>query len=175
MRRRVGLFLVCGLVLPLVAATSASGQGAVIELNPESGPPGTVINVTGSGFTGSSPAVAPGVQIRLSTRDAEPEKNPSVSPQRTISDSFPIPAGLAPGEYLVIATQTSVRGRHLFGTPGRAKLRVTAAGATAAVPPGRSASQATVAIGGVIVALLLLAGGAVAVRRQRASHRPLGS
>lgn len=174
MRRRVGLFLFCGLVLPLIATATASAQGAVIELSPASGPPGTIINVTGAGFSGSSANTVPGVQIRLSTRDAEPLKTATISTQNTITDSFPIPAGTAPGEYLVLATQTSVRGRHLFGTPGRAKLRVTAGAAAAAVPPGRSTSQATIAVGGVLVALTLLAGGTAAVRR-RTSDRPLGS
>jgi len=174
MRRRVGLFLFIGLMLPLAGAANAYGQGAVIELNPSSGPPGTTINVTGAGFNGSSATTAPGVQIRLSTRDAEPLKTAAVSTQNTISDSFPVPAGLAPGEYLILATQTSIRGAHLFGTPGRAKLRVTAGAAAASVPPGRSTSQATIAVGGVLVALILLAGGTAAVRR-RTSHRPLGS
>ena len=172
MRRRVGLFLLFGMVLPCVWAASASAQGAVIELTPESGPPGTVINVTGSGFTTpTSPVQAP--QLRFSTRDAEPIK-PVTVVQGAFSDSFPIPQGMAPGEYLVIATQTTERGAHVFGTPGRAKLRVTAGAASAAVPPGRSTSQATVAVGGAVIALILLAGGTAAVRR-RTSHVPLGS
>lgn len=173
MRRRVGLFLFCGLVLPLIVTASASAQGAIMELTPSSGPPGTVINVTGQGFNAPN-AITGGVTLRLSTRDAEAIK--TVSPaQGTISDSFPIPLGTAPGEYLVLATQTTVRGAHTFGTPARAKLRVTASAASAAVPPSRSTSQATVAVGGVMVVLILLAGGTLAVRRQRTSHSPLGS
>ena len=175
MRRRVGLFLFCGLVLPLIVTASASAQGAIIELNPKSGPPGTPINITGSGFNNSSTTTTfTGAQLRLSTRDAEPIKTATVT-QSTISDTFPIPADTAPGEYLVIATQLSVRGQHTFGTPARAKLVVTAGAAGASAPPARSTSQATVAVGGVMVALILLAGGTLAVRRQRTSHSPLGS
>lgn len=172
MRRRVGLFLVFGLMLPLVGAANAFAQGATVELTPSTGKPGDVITVTGSGYTApNDPVGAP--QIRLSTRDAEPIK-PVTVVQGAFSDSFPIPAGLGPGEYLVIVTQQTSRGAHVFGTPGRARLQVTAGAAAAAAPPSRSASQATVAVGSVMVALLLLAGGATAVRR-RTSNRPLGS
>jgi hypothetical protein len=157
----------------LVVVANASAQGAVLELTPPSGSPGTVINVFGSGFNGSSATTAPGVQIRLSTRDASPLKTAAVSTQNTISDSFPIPAGLAPGEYLVLATQTSTRGAALFGTPGRAKLRVTAGSGAASAPLNRAPNNATLIVGGVMVALVLLAGGTLAVLRQRSSHRPL--
>ena len=170
--RRVGLLLFCGLLLPLIVTASASAQGAVVELTPKSGPPGSVVNITGAGFTApNDPVGAP--QIRFSTRDAEPEK-PVTVVQGAFSDSLPIPAGMAPGEYLVIVTQQTSRGAHVFGTPGRARFRVTAGAAAAAAAPSRSASQATVAVGSVMVALLLLAGGAAALHR-RTSHRPLGS
>ena len=175
MRRRVGLFLLCGLVVPLVAAANASAQGAVLELNPKSGRPGTVINVAGAGYNPASPTVTGGVNIRLNTRDAEPLANALPDSNNRISTSFAIPAGTAPGEYLVIGTQTTVRGRHTFGTPGRAKLRVTAASASTSAPPSRGTSQAAVALGSLMVALILLAGGALAVRRQRAHNRPSGS
>ncbi len=175
MRRRVGLFLFCGLVLPMVIVANASAQGAVLELTPTSGPPGTVINVSGSGFSGSSAAITGGVDIRLNTRDAEPRANGLPGSNGRFTTSFSIPPGTASGEYLVIGTQTSVRGRHVFGTPGRAKLRVTAASASTSAPPGRGTSQATVALGSLMVALVLLAGGTLAVRRQRAHNRPLGS
>ena len=175
MRRRFGLVVLCGLVLPLVVTASASAQGAVLELSPQSGPPGTVINVTGAGFNGSSATTTPGVQLRLSTRDAAPLRTAVVSPQNTISDSFPIPAGLAAGEYLVLGTQTSTRGASLFGTPARARLRVTAGRAAAASAPATSTGRHTVLLGGLIVGVVLLAGGAVAVARQRTANRPLGN
>ncbi len=175
MRRRFGLLVFCGLV-PLVVTTSAFAQGAVLELNPKSGPPGTVINVTGSGFNSSSATTNPGVQLRLNTRDAAPIKTAVVSPQNTISDSFPVPAGLAAGEYLVLGTQTSTRGAALFGTPARARLTVTAGRAAAAgSAPGSSTGRDTILIGGLIVGVVLLAGGTLAVVRQRTSDRPLGT
>ena len=175
MRRRFGLLVLCGLV-PFAVTASAFAQGAVLELNPRSGPPGTEITVTGSGFNGSSATTTPGVQLRLSTRDALPLKTAVVSTQNTISDSFPIPAGLAAGEYLVLATQTSTRGAALFGTPARARLRVTAGRAAAAASaPASSTGRHTVVIGSLIVGVVLLAGGMLAVIRQRTSNRPLGN
>ena len=173
MRRRAGLFLFCGLVLPLVIVANASAQGATLVLNPTSGPPGTPIEATGSGFSASN-AVVDNPKIRFSTRDAPVLKEGTVSSGNSFTTTFPAPS-LPPGEYLVLATQTSVRGRTTSG-PGRAKFVITAGAASAAsAPPGRGTSQATVALGSLMVALVLLAGGTLAVRRQRAHNRPLGS
>lgn len=178
MRRRVGLFLFCGLVLPLVAAANASAQGAVLELSPQSGPPGTVISVEGSGFTqATGTTITGGVNLRFMTRDAPVLRNAEVNPQNRISTTLTIPAGTAPGEYLLLATETSVRGRHIFGTPARAKLRVTAATASTAgaAPSGGPMVPPATALGSAMLALILLSGGALAVRRQRAARRSLGS
>lgn len=174
MRRRVGLFLSCALGLPLVIVANASAQGAILELNPPSAAPGDVVNVTGAGYSQVSPNVN-GVDIRLSTRDADPLRS-GVLPDSNnrISTEFVVPQGLAAGEYLVIATQLSVRDRQVFGGPGRAKLRVTAARAAAAsAPPGRAGPDGTVALGTALPALILLAGGALAARRLRGPDRPL--
>lgn len=169
MKRRVGLVGLIGLVTSLALAPSAFGQGAALVLSPSTAPPGTLVNVTGTGFNSTSATIG-GVDIRLSTRDAEPLANSSVTPQNTISASFPVPPGTAPGEYLVIATQRSVRGRDTFGGPGRAKLRVVAARSAAA--GGNSPSDLPpAAIGGMILGLLALAGGsAYGVRWMRTAR-----
>jgi len=171
MRRRAGLFLFCGLVLPLVVVANASAQGATLELFPKSGPPGTEVTVNGFGFSQSATSESP--QIRLMTRGAPVLRTASVTPQNTFSTTFNIPAGTAPGEYLVLATQSSVRGRSTSG-PGRAKFRVTAGAAGAAAAPGGGTSQTVVTLGTLMVALVLLAGGTLAVRRLRTPNRPLG-
>lgn len=176
MRRRVGLFLMCGLVLPLVAAANASAQGAVLELSPQSGPPGTVVSVEGAGFSQASDNIIGGVNLRFMTRDALVLRNAELNPQNGISTTLTIPAGTAAGEYLVLATQTSVRGRHLFGTPARAKFRVTPAGAAAATaaPSGPAVSPTAIVIASTLLALILLAGGTLAARSRRAPDQPLG-
>ncbi len=176
MRRRVGLFLLCGLVLPLIAAAQASAQGAVLELTPQSGPPGTVVTVEGAGFSQANVNVTGGVNLRFMTRDAPVLRNAEVNPQNRISTTLTIPAGTAVGEYLLLGTQTSVRGRHLFGGPARAKFRVTPAGAVAAAaaPSGPAISPTAIALASTLLALILLAGGTLATRSRRAADQPLG-
>jgi len=171
MTRRVGLFLLCGLVVPLLVVSNASAQGATLQLIPSSGPAGTEVTANGFGFSGSNANIE-GPKIRFSTRDAPVLKGPViVSSQNTFSTTFIVPQVPA-GEYLVLATQVSVRGRTTSG-PGRAKFRVTAnAGAGAAPPakfaaPGSGTSQAVVALGALMIGLVLLAGGTLAVRRRR--------
>ena len=170
MRRRAGLVWVVGLVVPLVAAASAHGQGATLVVNPPAAAPGAVVTVTGTGYNQSSARIASGVNIRLNTRDSEPLANTNPTSAGTISATFPLPASLTPGEYLLIGTQTTVRGRHTFGTPGRTKLRVVAAGG--AVPGGRTPGDPPPAVlAAAILGLLALAGGsALGVRRLRALH-----
>lgn len=172
MRRRVGLFLFCGLVLPLIVVANASAQGATLELIPNSGKPGDQITANGFSFSGDNPNIE-GPKIRFSRRDGAVLKTATVTTQNTFSTTFTVP-NVAPGEYLVLATQTSVRGRSTSG-PGRAKFRVTAAAAGAAAAPGGGTSQTVVVLGTLMVGLVLLAAGTVAVRRLRAPNRPLGS
>lgn len=179
MRRRVGLFLFCGLVVPLIVVSNAAAQGATLVLTPSSGPEGTEVTATGSGFSATSSSIE-GPKIRFSTRDAPVLKGPVSVASNAFSTSFIIPAVPA-GEYLVLATQTSVRGRSTSG-PGRAKFRVTAGSSAAAgaataasASPGSGTSQAVVALGALMLGLVLLAGGTLAVGRRRIPHHPLSS
>ena len=173
--RRIGLFCVVGVLLPLMATSSAWAQGAVLQVTPQSAAPGDVVSVSGSGYNQSSATIG-GIDIRLDTRDANSLASTTVGSNQRFEVQFVIPPGTAPGEHLVIGTQISVRGRHVFGVPGRARLRVTGPRAAAAsAAPSRSVIDATVAIGTASVALVLLAGGALAVLRRRTLNRPIGS
>ena len=183
--RRIGLFEMVGVVLPLVVTASASAQGAVLQVNPPTAAPGDAVIVTGSAYNQTS-ATTRGVDIRLDTRDAEPLTSTTPDTSGRLSATIVIPAGTAPGEHLVIGTQVSVRDRHVFGVPGRARLRVTApraARATAppgtappsSTPPARAATDATTALGAAVIALILLAGGTLLAARLRTLNRPLGS
>ena len=180
MRRRVGLFLFCGLVVPLLVASNAAAQGATLELIPNSGPAGTEVAAKGFSFSGSNANIE-GPKIRFSTRDAPVLKGPVIVEQdNTFSTTFVVPE-VPPGEYLVLATQYSVRGRSTSG-PGRAKFRVTAGSSAAAgaataasASSGSGTSQAVVAVGALMVGLVLLAGGTLAVVRRRIPHHPLSS
>jgi hypothetical protein len=158
----------------LVVAASAFGQGATLVVTPNPATPGTVVTVTGSAFNPSNANVASGVNLRLDTRDAEPLANTNPTTQGTISVSFPLPAATPLGEHLLIGTQTSVRGRHTFGGPGRARLRVVAAGKSSAAAVGgwSPGDMPPAAIAGSILALIALVGGAAfGVRRLRTPGR----
>jgi len=174
MRRRVGLLFAFGLLLPLVLAAQASAQGALLAVSPSTATPGQEVTVTGSGYNPSTGNVG-GVNFRLSTRDNPVLGNSSVSPQNTVSATFPLPDSLTPGVYLLIGTQVTVRGRHTFGTPGRAKLRIVSS--ASAVPAGRTPAEPppAVLVGTILAAIALLGGSALCVRRLRTLDRPLGS
>ena len=170
MRRRVGLFLAVGVLLPLAMAAEASAQGATLTVTPQTTTAGSAVTVTGTGFNATNANVL-GVDIRLSDRDSEPLANTNPSTSGTIGPiAVPLPANLAPGEYLLLGTQLSTRGRHTFGGPGRAKIRIVAAAGAAGAPAGRGPLDAPPGvIAGTILALLALTGGtALCVRRLRA-------
>ena len=185
--RRIVLFCVVGVVLPLVVTSSAWAQGTGLRLSPQTAAPLDVVNVTGFGFSGTNANTQPGVDIRLDTRDAEVLTTVIPDSANNISATIVIPAGTAPGEHLVLGTQLSVRGRQAgFSGPGRGRLRVTAPrAARATAPPGSApsspppaapaATDAVTALGAAVIALILLAGGTLLAARLRTLNRPLGS
>ena len=166
MRRRVGLFLAVGVLLPLALAAEASAQGATLAVDVPSAKPGDLITVTGAGYTRSNNHIEGGVDIRIGTRDSDPIANTNVGSDGRFTISFLAPQ-LPPGEYLLIGTELSKGDppRHVFGSPGRAKLRMIAA-AGAAAPGGRGPGDMPPAVlVGSILALLGLTGGTVLCAR----------
>lgn len=182
MRRYVGLFSVVGVLLPLVFAASASAQGANLDVSPRVASPGQVVTVTGSGYTQTGGGLS-GASIRLSRRNGIELANEPVDTAGRIEASFPVPQGLAPGWYLLIATQiVEANNRQKSFTPGRTRLRVVAAakGAAGAAPPssgggGLPGDPGWMTAGAI--ALALLAAGSTLVARRRWTHnrQPLGS
>jgi hypothetical protein len=172
MRRKAGLFVLVGLLLPLAMAAEASAQGAVLILTPSTATAGQEISVSGTGFTGTGGLVG-GVNIRLSTRTSPSLNNSSVTGQGTFGPlPVVLPANIAPGEYLLLGTQTTARGRFVFGSPGRAKLRIVAASSAAGAPGGRTPGDTPPGvIVGTIFALLALTGGTVLCARRLRAHR----
>ena len=177
MRRKARLFFVCGVVLPLVVAATASGQGSVLQVDVKEPARGQVITVTGTSFTagaGNSP-----VRIRLSTRSGRVLTTAAPDSSGRIRASFPVPPDLSPGWYLILATQTTtVNNRARSFTPGRARILVRAAGAASAAPGGRGglpdSPLGLVALGFALV--LLATGATLTARRLRTLNRPrLGS
>lgn len=168
MRRRVfGRVSLVGLLLPLAFTANASAQSAMVA-TPATASPGQSITVTSTGGDFSSAAGVNPVAIRLSTRNGTVLSNPDVNGAGNITATFPVPASLTPGTYLILGTQTYTNGRTKSFTPDRVRLRVVAA------RRGSSSAGGLVApIGGLIV----LAGGCalVARRRRTLNHSQLGS
>ena len=170
MRRKAGLFVVCGIVLPLASTTSAHAQGSTLQVNVADPTPGQSITVTGNNFTaaaGNSP-----VTIRLSTRNGTVLSSPTPDSLGQISATFPVPPSLTPGWYLLLATQTTtVNNRHRAFTPGRVRIRVRApsvSNARAGAGGGPRDGGPPLLVPGALGAMLLAAGGgAVGARRLR--------
>ena len=169
MRRRAGLFLLCGLVLPLVVVANASAQGAVVRVSKQVVTVGETITIEGVSFSAAA------VDIRIGpTRDSpivRETNGPSFSVELTIPQ-------LAPGWHLIQATQVTAAGRARGFTPGRARIRVVPAAAAAGLPPSGVSTGAgpPTPLVVAIIGLVLLAGtSTLAVRRLRTLNRPLGS
>lgn len=175
MRRKVGLSAACALLLSLGITASARAQGSVLQASSQVVTPGQVITVTGNSFTNAA-GHGP-VRIRLNGRNGRVlvTANPPDS-LGTVSATFPIPADLAPGWYLLVGTQTvDANGRQKSFTPGRTRIRVQAPARAAGAGPGGGSDWPAAPI--ATVALLAIAAATtVALRRRRTSNRPqLGS
>lgn len=173
MNRRVGLFLAVAVVFPLVAAANAAAQGAVLTITPKTAKVGDEVRVTGTSFS-SAAGLSP-VFIRLNTRTSEPLRETIPDARGNIDVTFPLPPRVTPGQYLVIATQTTANGRQRAFTPARTRLQVVSAAAAAAggnAPAGGPSAPVVLA---VMLGLILLGGAALTIRRLRTAGRtPLG-
>ena len=176
MRRKVGLFLLCGLVLPLVVAGSAFAQGATLRIDDQTPAPGQEVRLTGTGFSSASP-----VNIRFDSRSGAVRASGTALANGVLQPNplpLVIPASLSPGWHLIFGTQTvETTGRPRAFTPGRVRINVgaSAAGASAAPTPGGRGGLPGSPLGLLAVgsALILLATGAtLTARRLRAHNRP---
>lgn len=182
MRRKLGLFLVCGLVLPLVVAASASAQGATMMVTPKTASPGQVVTVRSFSGGFSTAAGTSGVVIRLDTRTGRVLRTVTPDARGNINVEFPLPGDVPAGWRLLVATQTvDANGRQRGFTPARTRLRVGGAAAGSAAPGGPGGSPGSpgsplglLALGSGLI--LLLTGGALTARKLRTPNRsPLGS
>ncbi len=187
MRRKIGLFLVFGAVLPLAAASVAWACGvlATVSLNTKLASPGQTVTVTGKNYSAAGNASE--VTLRLKNRKGTVLTTAVPSANGKIDKTFNLPASLSPGWYTVMATQT-VDGKPKAGTPGRTNMRIQGAarssqGAAAVAPWGSSnpsgpGGSAPVAGDGggqpvlptvlaMVLSLAMLAGGWTLVGRRR--------
>lgn len=197
MRRRLGLFLIIGAAVSLIAVSTAWACGVLATLTaPSTAAPGSTVNVTGRNYSSSASFGA--VQIRLNSRTATPIGSATVGADTKINTNVTLPAGLSPGWYVVLGTQTNTTtGVPKSGTPGRTSIRVQGAAAasrrhggaavtpwSSTTPPGGSGGLAVKAVGGsggsafvptllgIFLSLGLLGGGVTLVARSRTANRP---
>jgi hypothetical protein len=172
MRRKVGVFLAVGLVLPLLVSASAQAF-AGLTLSPSSGHPGDQINATGVNGTYATGTGVNAVSIRLSTRTGQQLTTATPDGSNNFAATFPVPS-LAPGTYLILATQTNTNGRQHAFTPGRAKLVVLASRSHGALagPTGGGSSLPLWALSALPLILVLAVGSRRAGHRRRTPARP---
>lgn len=191
MKRRVGLLLVLGAVLPLAIASTAWACGvlATLKLDSRAVSPGDTISATGRNYGAPGSSGNPGaVTLRLGSRTGKVVATTSATASNAISATFKVPADTDPGWYTVTATQFKEDGTPKAGTPGRTSLRVGGATASQAVAPPWASAPPTGAHGGgtnpvplpmiLAVALslsLLLTGSVLVGRRNHAPRAPLGA
>jgi len=175
MRRNVGLFFVCGLVLPLVVAASAAAQGANIVVTPKTARVGETVNLRTFNGSYTNAAGSSGVVIRDGTRTGRVLRNATADSRGNINVDFPLPGDLQPGWHLLVAVQTiDANNRQRGFLPGRTRLLVTAAAGGSAVPGGRGglpdSPLGLLALGSALV--LLATGAALTTRKLRTLKQP---
>lgn len=142
-QRRTFTVLAGALVVPLVVAAAAYACTALATLSTErkAAQAGEVVNGKGTGFD-SNPASSK-VEVHFNTRDGEVLWSGSPAPgSGTVQFSFKVP-DVAPGQYVLIATQTNAQGNPVGGTPARTSFEVTApaAAATTQTPAATPAQE----------------------------------
>lgn len=172
MRRRVGLFLVFGAVLPLAAASVAWACGvlATLTLDKKVAAPGQAITATGKNFSSTGTAVT----IRLKSRSGTVLATTAANAGGKIDATFPVPASISPGWYSVMALQNTDKGVPKSGTPARTTLRIAGSRKQSAVaapwsssePAGPSGQSALPMILAIVLSLSMLAAGWTLVGRR---------
>lgn len=117
--RRFALGALAGITVLVVAASAAWAcvSGPVVNLSTVKATPGEQVTVTGTGFRQADP-----VQIRFNALDGPVVAEVARPENQTINASFTVPPSTAPGDYVLILTQT--RNGKMTLSPIRAVLTV---------------------------------------------------
>ena len=124
----------------LVSPSLAWGQLATLRAEPSVVAAGQSVTVSGINY--SAAAGASSIEIRLDRRDGR--LIATFAPATSFSGPVTIPADVAAGQHLLIATQYTSAGTPVRGTPGRTRLTVQPAGRAAA--PSRPAAEPAAAV-----------------------------
>lgn len=180
MKRKVGIGLIIGAALPLLATSIAWACGvlATAQASKRVVAPGESLTITGKNY--STSATASAVTVRLSKRSGQQLGLPVVpNSGGAISSTFSMPQNLSPGWYVIQVLQFNANGTPKSGTPGRTTVRVQGSSVAAATPwsgntPSGPASFAGDTGGGsllpmlaaIALSLTMLAGGWTLVSRK---------
>lgn len=118
--RRYAVGALASIAVVVVAASTAWAcvSGPVVNLSTVQAKPGEQVTVTGTGFRQADP-----VKIRFNALDGPVLAELAKPENQTINASFAVPPGTAPGNYVLIVTQTKADGS-LSLSPIRAVLTV---------------------------------------------------
>ena len=130
---------ISGVVGMTVAAVLACTSLATLNTSQPTGASGIDVNVTGSSFQTTDKG-ASAVSIRWNAIDGPVLAQVAPDASGSITASIKVPAGLQPGDYILVATQTDKTGQPAFGTPARLAFEVTGTGTAA--PAVQTANQA---------------------------------
>jgi hypothetical protein len=178
MKRKVGIGLIIGAALPLLATSIAWACGvlATAQSSTKVAAPGQAITVTGKNY--STSATASAVTVRLSKRSGDVLATTAPNSGGAISTTFNLPQNLSPGWYVLQVLQFNANGTPKSGTPGRTSIRVQGSAAAAATPwSGNTSGPASFAgdtgggsllpmLSAIALSLIMLAGGWALVSRK---------
>jgi len=122
------------------AAAWACVSGPVVNLSTISAKAGQEVSITGTGFQAANPA-----QIRFNALDGPVLTTvPAPITGGNLAATFTVPAGTAPGSYVIMVTQTNAAGQ-LSLSPVRAVMSVTGDAGAQPVVGATAASTDTAA------------------------------
>jgi hypothetical protein len=127
-RRTWALALATALTFAVVMTPGAAyAIGPVVQISPPSGPPGTIIKVTGSGF-----CAAPCEPVHIFVGPAPVGDDVPITADGRFGVEVQVPEGIRQGEQPVVAVQHDTNGADLLG---RTVFMVTLAPPTRVQPP----------------------------------------
>lgn len=117
------------------AAAWACTNLATLNLSNATGAPGSQVTLTGSSFTPTAAGkIAPPVVLHFNSLTGPALATVHPNAAGDISATFTVPQA-QPGDYVIVATQTTSKGTAEFGTPARASLVIPGPTSGAASQP----------------------------------------
>jgi hypothetical protein len=157
---------VAGGTMLFAAAAWACTNLSTLNLSNATGAPGSQVTVTGSSFTPSAAGqVAPPVVLHFNSLTGPALATTHPNAAGDITATFTVPQA-QPGDYVIVATQTTAKGTPEFGTPARASLVIpgpSSAGASQPATASLSSSAPTSSSGGILGWAIGLGAGGLAL------------